>query len=166
MSSCKSQLPLLSAQHKVISVGCEANNVMKNNFDVTKPLVMDKIVKDVFLCSWKKLQLAPGKNLDQMIGNIHMMYEDRENDEIIFFKTQKHFSSHLHNWYNHQALHMFLNCKIDEQKLWEEKSPPYRNKSEKKKGENTSEILTKRRRKDENCKSRRIRKIRNQKKVR
>ena len=78
-----------------------------------------------------------------------MMYEDRENDEIIFFKTQKHFSSPPHDWYNHQPLYIFLNCIIDKQNLWEEKSLPYRNKSEKKKGENTSEILTKRRRKDE-----------------
>ena len=62
---------------------------MKNNFDVAKPLVTDKIMKDVFLASWKKLQLALGQNLDQMMGNIHMMYEDRENNELIFFKTQK-----------------------------------------------------------------------------
>ena len=94
---CKSQLPLLSAQHKVISVGCQANDVVKNNFDVAKPLVMDKIIKDVFLCSWKKIQLALGKNLNQMMGNIHTMYEDRENDEIIFFKTRRHFSPHLHD---------------------------------------------------------------------
>ena len=52
-----------------------------------------------------------------------MMYEDRENDEIIFFKTQKHFSSPPHDWYNHQPLYIFLNCIIDKQKLWEEKNP-------------------------------------------
>ena len=32
-----------------------------------------------------------------------MMYEDRENDEIIFFKRPKNtFHSHPHDWYNHQ----------------------------------------------------------------
>ena len=80
---------------------------------------MDKIIKDVFLSSWKKLQLALGKNLDQMMGNIQMMYEDRENNELIFFKTQKHFSSHLHDWYNHQPLYMFLSSILSKQKLWE-----------------------------------------------
>ena len=54
---CKSQLPLSDAQHKVTSVGCEAtnNDVVKNYFDVAKPLVTDKIMKDVFLASWKNL---------------------------------------------------------------------------------------------------------------
>ena len=160
---CKSQLLSLSAQHKVMSVGCQANDVVKNNFDVAKSLVMDKIIKDVFLCSWKKLQLALGKNLDQMMGNIHTMYEDGENNEIIFYKTQKHFSSHPHDWHNHQPLYMFLNCIIE--KLWEEKNPLYRNKSEKKKEKIQVKFQLK---EEEKMKqqSRRIRKIRNQKKVR
>ena len=56
---CKSQLLSSSAQHKVISVGCQANDLMKNNFDLAKPLVMDKIIKDLFLCSWKKTSIGP-----------------------------------------------------------------------------------------------------------
>ena len=63
---CKSQLPLSSAQHELISMGCQANDVVKNNFDAAKPLVTDKIIKDVFLSGCKKLQLALGQNLDQM----------------------------------------------------------------------------------------------------
>ena len=51
---CKSELLPLSVQHKLTSVGCQPNDVVKNNFDVAKPLVMDKIIKDVFLSSWKK----------------------------------------------------------------------------------------------------------------
>ena len=47
---CKSQLLPLSAQHKLTSVGCQANDVVKN-FDAAKPLVMNKIIKDVFLSS-------------------------------------------------------------------------------------------------------------------
>ena len=116
---CKSQLPPSSVQHKLISVGCQANDVVKNNFDAAKPLVMDKIIKDVFLSSWKKLQVALGQNLDQIMGNIHIMYEDRENNKLIFLKTQKHFSSHPHNWYNHQPLYLFLSSILSKQKLWE-----------------------------------------------
>ena len=121
---CKSQLAPLSAQHKVISVGCQANDIVKNNFDAAKPLVTDKIVKDVFLSSWKKLQLVLGQNLDQMMGNIHMMYEDRENNELIFLKTQKHFSSHPHDWYNHQPLYLFLSSILSKQNLQVGKNEP------------------------------------------
>ena len=78
-----------------------------------------------------------------------MMYEDRENDELIFFKTQKHFSSHPHDLYNHQLLYMFLSSILSKQKLWEKTSLPLKNKSEKKNEENTSEIPTKKGRKDE-----------------
>ena len=68
------------------------------------------------------------------------MYEDRENDELVFFKTKKEFSSQPHDWYNHQPLYMFLNSIIYKQKMWEKMCPTSKNKGEKRKGENISGI--------------------------
>ena len=52
-------------------------------------LVTDTVVKNMFLANWKQLELGLMQNLDQLIYNIHTLYEDLESQDLLFIKVSK-----------------------------------------------------------------------------
>ena len=133
-------------KHKIPTVGCQ---------DVTAKDIVDEhfsVAAYMFLANWRELELGMIQNLDQLMDNIHTLYEDLDTEELLFIKVSKLILLGCDFFKNH-PLYILYDDVFNKEKLRDEMGIIYnkwKKRGEKRNAENVTEVLTKKMKMDEN----------------
>ena len=82
-------------------------------------MVTDTVVKNMFLANWREFKFGMIQNLDQLMDNIHTLYEDLDTEELLFIKVSKLSLSGCDFLKNH-PLYILYDDVFNKEKLWDE----------------------------------------------
>ena len=87
-TTCQKHLPSHDTHHTTAAEGCKVTHgdMVGDYIFFVREMCPDDLIKKMFLACWKKLVL-PVVNVDSLLQDIHLLWDDMETNDIVEFQT-------------------------------------------------------------------------------